>query len=524
MAKATGHKTNGGIKFKIDDPYPTSPEGYTVYEKIGRGAFAKVYAAKVKSRKGEEVAIKVLDVSADDPNWEVLIAEISILRELRHENVIDVYTSFSNSDTLWIVTPLMGPGSCADIMKTKYQKGFEDEIIVSTILHAALSALVYMHGLSKVHRDVKAGNILISSKGEIKLADFGVSRTMLDGGQIGECRTFTGSPCWMAPEVMEQSDGYDAKADIWSFGITAMELAFGRAPYSNFKPMKIILLTLQEDPPTIDIYEDSSRKISKDFKKIITTCLKKNPKERPNSEELLKKRFFNKSKGQEYIVEKLIKNLDKKDLFKTKVDLVAERSIERKEDSRPVSFRDSFVFTCSKRNLEDIKAGKITVKNIGRFTVETQEPEHKLINSIQEEPIQEEPIQEEAIAKEPTATATIEEEPASVTIAEEPASLTTAKEPASLTTEEEPPVTTAEKPTVMIPEKQIVKEPTVTTKQEPIVKTEQQVGRFHVINVGSRQDMSDPECKQVGGSTSPVTVEIQKSPKTEVIGRFSVQN
>jgi len=513
MAKATGHKTNGGIKFKIDEPYPTSPKGYTVYEKIGRGAFAKVYAAKVNGRKGEEVAIKVLDVSADDPNWDVLIAEISILRELRHENVIDVYTSFSNSDTLWIVTPLMGPGSCADIMKTKYQKGFEDEIIVSTILHAALSALVYMHGLSKVHRDVKAGNILISSKGEIKLADFGVSRTMLDGGQIGECKTFTGSPCWMAPEVMEQSDGYDAKADIWSFGITAMELAFGRAPYSNFKPMKIILLTLQEDPPTIDIYEDSSRKISKDFKRLITTCLKKNPKERPNSEELLKNRFFKKSKGQDYVVEKLIKNLDKKDLFKTKVDLVTERSFERKEDARPVSFRDSFVFTCSKSNLKDIKAGKITVKNIGRFTVETQEgPEHKLINSIQEEPDQGE-----------ASSLTIEEGPASVTTAEEPSSLTTAKEPASLTIEEEePPATIAEKPALMIPEKQIVKEPTVTT---PIVKTEQQLGRFRVTDLGPKEDMSDLEGKQVGGPASPVTVETQKkSPKTQVIGRFSVQN
>jgi len=257
----------------------------------------------------------------------------------------------------------LGAGSCADIMRRVRRNGFDDEGLIGALLHGALKALVYMHGLSKIHRDVKAGNILISNQGEVKLADFGVSGTMMQGGEMRECRTFTGSPCWMAPEVMEQSDGYDAKADMWSFGITAMELAFGRAPYSTFKPMKIILLTLQEDPPTIDIYE-SKKKISKPLNQIITACLKKNPKERLSAPDLIKKKFLKNPKPPSYVADKLkelfSEDTNSRNLFapEKKINISETRSLEKVDKDKPVSFRTSFVFTADKNELRDIRMGR----------------------------------------------------------------------------------------------------------------------------------------------------------------------
>ena len=112
------------------------------------------------------------------------------------------------------------------------------------------------------------------------LADFGVSGTLMENGDRKKNRkTFTGTPCWMAPEVWEKN-GYDHKADIWSFGITGLELAYGRAPHADFTPAQLLRSTLQEEPPTAEIYKDNSHKFSKHFHSLIAKCLRKDPTKR----------------------------------------------------------------------------------------------------------------------------------------------------------------------------------------------------------------------------------------------------
>ncbi|KAJ0051710.1 hypothetical protein Pint_02725 [Pistacia integerrima] len=294
------------MEYDLDKRFPLNAKDYKLYEEVGEGVSAIVYRA-LCIPLNEIVAIKVLDLEKCNNDLDGIRREVQTMTLIDHPNVLRAHCSFTADHSLWVVMPYMAGGSCLHIMKSSYPEGFEEPVI-ATLLKETLKALVYLHAHGHIHRDVKSGNILIDSNGAVKVADFGVSACMFDAGDRQRNRnTFVGTPCWMAPEVMQQLHGYDFKADIWSFGITALELAHGHAPFSKYPPMKVLLMTLQNAPPGLDYERD--RRFSKSFKEMVAACLVKDPKKRPTSEKLLKHHFFKHARSYDYLARTILDNL-----------------------------------------------------------------------------------------------------------------------------------------------------------------------------------------------------------------------
>jgi len=200
--------------------------------------------------------------------------------------------------------PLMNGGSLQNILSYKYSNGINDESVLATILKDVLSAIIYLHENKLIHRDIKSGNILVDMEGNIKLADFGVASHLKNGRKKS---SVVGSCCWMAPEIISGADGYDYKADVWSFGISAIELAQGKAPYHGQNKFEI-MRKIQMNPP--QKLKDPS-KWSDEFVSFIKSCLVKDPNKRPSAEQLLKQneKFFEKAKDTNFLKTNFIKDI-----------------------------------------------------------------------------------------------------------------------------------------------------------------------------------------------------------------------
>ncbi|KAK4764810.1 hypothetical protein SAY86_025900 [Trapa natans] len=353
--------------------YPIGPEHYTLYEEIGQGVSATVHRALCVPLN-EVVAIKILDFERDNCDLNSVSREAQTMILVDHPNVLRACCSFVSDHNLWVVMPFMAGGSCLHILKAAYPDGFE-EAVIATILKEALKGLEYLHKHGHIHRDIKAGNILIDSRGAIKLGDFGVSACLFDSGDRQRTRnTFVGTPCWMAPEVMEQLHGYDFKADIWSFGITALELAHGHAPFSKYPPMKVLLMTLQSAPPGLDYERD--KKFSKSFKQMLASCLVKDPSKRLTPEKLLKHSFFKQARSNDYIARTLLEGLpalgDRIQALKRKEeDMVAQKKMpdgEKEEISQNEYKRGISGWNF---NLDDMKAQASLIQDIDETVLDS---------------------------------------------------------------------------------------------------------------------------------------------------------
>ncbi|KAK9723153.1 Protein kinase domain [Popillia japonica] len=259
-------------------------EVFDIICKLGEGSYGSVYKALHKE-SGQVLAIKQVPVDTD---LQEIIKEISIMQQCDSPYVVKYYGSYFKNTDLWIVMEFCGAGSVSDIMRLRKKTLTEDEI--ATILCDTLKGLEYLHLRRKIHRDIKAGNILLNSEGHAKLADFGVAGQLTD--TMAKRNTVIGTPFWMAPEVIQEI-GYDCVADIWSLGITALEMAEGKPPYGDIHPMRAIFMIPTKPPPSFR----EPDKWSPEFIDFVSVCLVKSPEERATASDLLNHVFIGNAKA-----------------------------------------------------------------------------------------------------------------------------------------------------------------------------------------------------------------------------------
>ncbi|KAF6738063.1 Serine/threonine-protein kinase TAO3 [Oryzias melastigma] len=324
----------GDLFFK-DDP----EDVFCDLHEIGHGSFGAVYFAR-NSYSNEVVAIKKMSYNGKQTTekWQDIIKEVKFLGQLRHPNTIEYKGCYLKDNTAWLVMEYC-LGSASDLLEV-HKKPLQ-EMEIAAITHGALLGLAYLHSHNMIHRDVKAGNILLTELGLVKLADFGSASI------ASPANSFVGTPYWMAPEVILAMDEgqYEGKVDIWSLGITCIELAERKPPLFNMNAMSALYHIAQNDSPTLQ-----SNEWSDTFRSFVDYCLLKIPQDRPSSGELLRHDFVRRDRSPRILLDLIqrtkdaVRELDnlqyrkmKKILYQEKHNGLMGESQEEEEDSEAAS-------------------------------------------------------------------------------------------------------------------------------------------------------------------------------------------
>lgn len=323
--------------FFKDDP----EDVFCDLHEIGHGSFGAVYFAR-NSYSNEVVAIKKMSYNGKQTTekWQDIIKEVKFLGQLRHPNTIEYKGCYLKDNTAWLVMEYC-LGSASDLLEV-HKKPLQ-EMEIAAITHGALLGLAYLHSHNMIHRDVKAGNILLTELGQVKLADFGSASI------ASPANSFVGTPYWMAPEVILAMDEgqYEGKVDIWSLGITCIELAERKPPLFNMNAMSALYHIAQNDSPTLQ-----SNEWSDPFRSFVDYCLLKIPQDRPSSGELLRHDFVRRERSPRILIDLIqrtkdaVRELDnlqyrkmKKILYQEKHNGPMGESQEEEEDSEAASFK-----------------------------------------------------------------------------------------------------------------------------------------------------------------------------------------
>ncbi|XP_023668156.1 serine/threonine-protein kinase TAO3 [Paramormyrops kingsleyae] len=317
--------------FFKDDP----EEVFCDLQEIGHGSFGAVYFAQ-NCYTNEVVAIKKMSYNGKQTTekWQDIIKEVKFLEQLRHPNTIEYKGCYLKDSTAWLVMEYC-LGSASDLLEV-HKKPLQ-EVEIAAITHGALQGLAYLHSHTMIHRDVKAGNILLTESGQVKLADFGSASI------ASPANSFVGTPYWMAPEVILAMDEgqYDGKVDVWSLGITCIELAERKPPLFNMNAMSALYHIAQNDSPTLQSSEWSDA-----FRSFVDYCLLKIPQDRPFSADLLRHDFVRRDRPTRVLIDLIqrtkdaVRELDnlqyrkmKKILYQEKHNGPMSESQEEEEDS-----------------------------------------------------------------------------------------------------------------------------------------------------------------------------------------------
>uniref|UniRef100_A0A672ZT87 non-specific serine/threonine protein kinase n=1 Tax=Sphaeramia orbicularis TaxID=375764 RepID=A0A672ZT87_9TELE len=280
--------------------YKEDPEKlFSDLREIGHGSFGAVYFAR-DVRTNEVVAIKKMSYSGKQSTekWQDIIKEVKFLQRIQHPNSIEYKGCYLREHTAWLVMEYC-LGSASDLLEV-HKKPLQ-EMEIAAITHGALQGLAYLHSHNMIHRDIKAGNVLLTEPGQVKLADFGSASIACPAN------SFVGTPYWMAPEVILAMDEgqYDGKVDIWSLGITCIELAERKPPLFNMNAMSALYHIAQNESPTLQSNEWTDY-----FRNFVDSCLQKFPQDRPNSEELLKHAFVQRERPESVLLDLINRTKD----------------------------------------------------------------------------------------------------------------------------------------------------------------------------------------------------------------------
>ncbi|XP_010884543.2 TRAF2 and NCK-interacting protein kinase isoform X3 [Esox lucius] len=332
---------------EIDLSALRDPAGiFELVELVGNGTYGQVYKGR-HVKTGQLAAIKVMDVTGDEE--EEIKAEINMLKKYsHHRNIATYYGAFIKKnppgadDQLWLVMEFCGAGSVTDLIKNTKGNSLKEEW-TAYICREILRGLTHLHQHKVIHRDIKGQNVLLTENAEVKLVDFGVS-AQLDR-TVGRRNTFIGTPYWMAPEVIACDENpeatYDFKSDLWSLGITAIEMAEGAPPLCDMHPMRALFLIPRNPAPRL-----KSKKWSKKFQSFIESCLVKSHGQRPSTEQLLKHPFIRELPNERQVRIQLKDHIDrtkKKRGERDETEYEYSGSEEEEEEERNVGETSSII-------------------------------------------------------------------------------------------------------------------------------------------------------------------------------------